>query len=78
MTGETAAAVEGRPSTLDTGTDTRIPQGTPAFRRTALALFLAGSLSHQVLLPRWQAWMARAPRLPEVGTGLLLLYVLAH
>lgn len=42
MTGETAAAVEGRPSTLDTGTDTRIQQGTPAFRRTALALFLAG------------------------------------
>ena len=42
MTGETAAAVEGRPSILDTGTDTRIQQGTPAFRRTALALFLAG------------------------------------
>jgi peptidoglycan/LPS O-acetylase OafA/YrhL len=51
---------------------------TYRFFPTELALFLAGSLSHQVLLPRWQAWMARAPRLPEVGTGLLLLYVLAH
>jgi hypothetical protein len=42
MTGETAATIEGRPSTRDTGTDTRIQHGTPAFRRTALALFLAG------------------------------------
>jgi len=42
MTGETAAAVERRPSTVDSSAETRIQQGTPAFRRTALALFLAG------------------------------------
>ena len=42
MTGETAAAVERRPHTVDPAAETRIQQGTPAFRRTALALFLAG------------------------------------
>jgi YNFM family putative membrane transporter len=30
------------PPTVDPGAETRIQQGTPAFRRTALALFLAG------------------------------------
>mgnify|MGYP004710912279 CR=1 FL=1 len=42
MTGETAAALNGRPRTSDSVVDTRIQQGTPAFRRTAVALFLAG------------------------------------
>lgn len=42
MTGETAAALERRPHTVDSSAETRIQQGTPAFRRTALALFLAG------------------------------------
>lgn len=51
---------------------------TYRFFPTELALFLAGSLSHQVLLPRWQAWSARLRRLPELGTALLLLYALAH
>ncbi len=51
---------------------------TYRFFPTELALFLAGSLSHQVLLPRWQAWTDRFARLPELGTGLLLLYALAH
>lgn len=51
---------------------------TYRFFPTELALFLAGSLSHQVLLPRWRAWSARLPRLPELGTALLLLYALAH
>lgn len=51
---------------------------TYRFFPTELALFLAGSLSHQVLLPRWQAWSQRAAWLPELGTGLLALYVLVH
>ncbi|CAB3830198.1 MAG: acyltransferase [Achromobacter sp.] len=51
---------------------------TYRFFPTELALFLAGSLSHQVLLPRWQAWSRRAAWLPELGTGLLALYVLVH
>ena len=42
MTGETAASLSGRPRTPDSVVDTRIQQGTPAFRRTAVALFLAG------------------------------------
>ena len=42
MTGETTAAVERRSHTVDFDTETRIQQGTPAFRRTAFALFLAG------------------------------------
>ncbi|NYS14850.1 acyltransferase [Achromobacter xylosoxidans] len=51
---------------------------TYRFFPTELALFLLGSLSHQVLLPRWQAWSRRVARLPELGTALLLLYALAH
>lgn len=51
---------------------------TYRFFPTELALFLAGSLSHQVLLPRWQAWSRRVAWLPELGTGLLTLYVLVH
>jgi peptidoglycan/LPS O-acetylase OafA/YrhL len=51
---------------------------TYRFFPTELALFLVGSLSHQVLLPRWQAWTRRFPRLPEAGSALLLLYALAH
>ncbi|PTT34722.1 MFS transporter, partial [Stenotrophomonas sp. HMWF022] len=42
MTGETPAALADRPRTDHASADTRIQQGTPAFRRTALALFLAG------------------------------------
>jgi len=42
MTGDTPAALADRPRTDDAPVDTRIQQGTPAFRRTALALFLAG------------------------------------
>ncbi len=49
---------------------------TYRFFPTELALFLAGSLSHQVLLACWQAWSRRAAWLPELGTGLLALYVL--
>ncbi|CAB3842167.1 hypothetical protein LMG26841_01508 [Achromobacter dolens] len=51
---------------------------TYRFFPTELALFLAGSLSHQMLLPRWQAWSRRVAWLPELGTGLLTLYVLVH
>jgi len=51
---------------------------TYRFFPTELALFLIGSLSHQVVLPRMKAWTQRVKRLPELGTGILFLYVLAH
>ncbi|WP_367353177.1 acyltransferase family protein [Achromobacter animicus] len=51
---------------------------TYRFFPTELALFLIGSLSHQVLLPRMKAWTQRVKRLPELGTGVLFLYTVAH
>lgn len=51
---------------------------TYRFFPTELALFLIGSLSHQVVLPRMKAWTQRVKRLPELGTGILFLYVVAH
>jgi peptidoglycan/LPS O-acetylase OafA/YrhL len=43
-----------------------------------LALFLAGSLSHRLLLPAWQRLSARVHYLPELATGLFVLYTLFH
>lgn len=51
---------------------------TYRFFPTELALFLAGSLSHQVLLPRYKAWTRRIHRLPELGTAMLCVYCLLH
>lgn len=51
---------------------------TYRFFPTELALFLIGSLSHQVLLPRYRAWTQKAKRLPELGTALLVAYCIAH
>jgi peptidoglycan/LPS O-acetylase OafA/YrhL len=51
---------------------------TYRFFPTELALFLVGSLSHQVLLPRYRAWTQKAKRLPELGTALLVAYCLVH
>jgi len=51
---------------------------TYRFFPTELALFLIGSLSHQVLLPRCKAWMRRFNRLPEVGTAVLVAYCMIH
>ena len=41
-------------------------------------MFLAGALSHQILLPRWQALTRRWPRLPELGVAILAAYCCAH
>ncbi|MGE8686370.1 MAG: acyltransferase family protein [Achromobacter sp.] len=51
---------------------------TYRFFPTELALFLIGSLSHQVLLPRYKAWAQKAKRLPELGTAALFAYCLLH
>ncbi|MBO9327577.1 acyltransferase family protein [Achromobacter xylosoxidans] len=51
---------------------------TYRFFPTELALFLIGSLSHQVLLPRYKAWTMKAARLPELGTAVLFAYCLLH
>jgi len=51
---------------------------TYRFFPTELALFLVGSLSHQVLLPRCKAWTRRIPRLPEAGTAVLVVYCVLH
>ncbi|MCY1522857.1 Acyltransferase family protein [compost metagenome] len=51
---------------------------TYRFFPTELALFLIGSLSHQVLLPRYKAWARKAKLLPEAGTALLFGYCLLH
>ncbi|WMD20063.1 acyltransferase [Achromobacter seleniivolatilans] len=51
---------------------------TYRFFPTELALFLIGSLSHQVLLPRFKAWTQRVKRLPELGTGVLVIYSFFH
>lgn len=51
---------------------------TYRFFPTELALFLIGSLSHQVLLPRMKAWTLRMNRLPELGTAALFVYSLLH
>lgn len=72
-----AASLALRAALVATGVGLADPW-TYRFFPTELALFLIGSLSHQVLLPRWQAWTRRLPRLPEIGTAVLLLYALAH
>mgnify|MGYP000083950433 CR=1 FL=1 len=51
---------------------------TYRFFPTELALFLIGSLSHQVLLPRMKAWTQRVKRLPELGTAILFAYIVVH
>ncbi|WP_369798570.1 acyltransferase family protein [Achromobacter sp. RTa] len=51
---------------------------TYRFFPTELALFLIGSLSHQVLLPRYKAWTQKAKRLPELGAAALFAYCLLH
>lgn len=51
---------------------------TYRFFPTELALFLIGSLSHQVLLPRCKAWTRRFNRLPELGSAVLFVYCLLH
>lgn len=51
---------------------------TYRFFPTELALFLIGSLSHQVLLPRVKAWTRRFHRLPELGTAVLVVYSVLH
>jgi peptidoglycan/LPS O-acetylase OafA/YrhL len=51
---------------------------TYRFFPTELALFLLGSLSHQVLLPRYKAWTQRIKRLPEIGTAVLAVYCVLH
>ena len=51
---------------------------TYRFFPTELALFLLGSLSHQVLLPRSKAWTQRIKRLPEIGTAVLAVYCVLH
>ena len=51
---------------------------TYRFFPAELALFLAGALSHQILLPRWQALTRRWPRLPELGVAILAAYCCAH
>ncbi|AOB30085.1 acyltransferase [Bordetella sp. H567] len=43
-----------------------------------LALFLAGALSHRLLLPLWQRLSGRFHYLPEVATGLFVVYALFH
>lgn len=43
-----------------------------------LALFLAGALSHRLLLPGWQRLAARFHYLPELATGLFVVYALFH
>lgn len=43
-----------------------------------LALFLAGSLSHRLLLPAWRKLCKRAHYLPEIATGLFVLYTVFH
>lgn len=51
---------------------------TYRFFPTELALFLIGSLSHQVLLPRYKTWTQKAKRLPELGAAALFAYCLLH
>lgn len=51
---------------------------TYRFFPTELALFLIGSLSHQVLLPRYKAWTLKVKRLPELGVPALVGYCLLH
>ncbi|ARP87743.1 acyltransferase family protein [Bordetella genomosp. 9] len=43
-----------------------------------LALFLAGALSHRLLLPLWQRWSARVRYLPEAATALFVVYAIFH
>ncbi|HTK01059.1 MAG TPA: acyltransferase [Bordetella sp.] len=43
-----------------------------------LALFLAGALSHRLLLPLWQRLSDRFHYLPELATGLFVIYVVLH
>jgi peptidoglycan/LPS O-acetylase OafA/YrhL len=43
-----------------------------------LALFLAGALSHRLLLPAWQRLSRRFHYLPELATALFVVYALFH
>ncbi|ANN79345.1 acyltransferase family protein [Bordetella flabilis] len=43
-----------------------------------LALFLAGALSHRLLLPGWQKLARRFHYLPELATALFVVYALFH
>jgi peptidoglycan/LPS O-acetylase OafA/YrhL len=43
-----------------------------------LALFLAGALSHRLLLPLWQRLSGRLHYLPELATALFVIYALFH
>jgi peptidoglycan/LPS O-acetylase OafA/YrhL len=43
-----------------------------------LALFLAGALSHRMLLPVWQRMSIRVRYLPEFATALFAIYALFH
>ncbi|OZI67102.1 acyltransferase family protein [Bordetella genomosp. 11] len=43
-----------------------------------LALFLSGALSHRLLLPMWQRLSERFRYLPELATGLFVIYTLFH
>ena len=86
MTGETAASLSGRLRTSDSVVDTRIQQGTPAFRRTAVALFLAGFSTFgllytvQPLLPEFSRHSgvsaAGSAMSPSPSTGTLAVAML--
>jgi peptidoglycan/LPS O-acetylase OafA/YrhL len=43
-----------------------------------LALFLTGALSHRLLLPAWLRLSRKVAYLPELATGLCVLYTLFH
>ncbi|GAA4330534.1 hypothetical protein GCM10023144_18300 [Pigmentiphaga soli] len=51
---------------------------TYRFFPSELALFLAGALSQQILLPRLERLCARRRRLPALAVAALLLYSVAH
>jgi len=51
---------------------------TYRFFPSELALFLAGALSQQVLLPRLERLCTRLPRLPALAVGALVVYTVAH
>ncbi len=72
-----AASLALRAALIATGIGLSDPW-TYRFFPAELALFLAGALSHQVLLPRWQALTRRWRRLPELGVAILVAYCCAH
>ncbi len=88
MNGDTAAAIAHRTSHADTpsATATHIEQGTPAFRRTAVALFLAGFSTFgllytvQPLLPEFSRHFgvsaANSALALSLSTGLLAVMMM--